>query len=106
MEQNPALAGDVTAEQDVDVVEIPSEQCSPGGSPDWDSILAVICCIDVLFSLGIVELRRATFDDHVIVGALAKIDAWLSYRWATRGDRRDVRQVKNRQAFGGLLGYR
>ena len=75
-------------------------------SADRDAVRAIVIRVDVVFSLGIVELRRAAFDDHVAAGALSEIDAWLGDLRTTGGDRRDVLQVENRQAFGGLLGDR
>src|SRR6516164_3190391 len=95
MKHDPALAGDVAAEQNVDVVELPGEQRAPRGLADRNTIRTVIRRIDVVLALGIVELRRAGPDDDVAVRALAEIDARLGDRRSAVGDWRDVFQVED-----------
>ena len=106
MEHDPALTGDIAAEQDVDVVELPGKQRPPGGSADRDAVRAVVVRIDVVLALGVVELRRAALDDDVSARALAEIDAWLGDGRAAGGNRRNVLQVEIRQTLGGFLRHR
>src|SRR5260370_37229301 len=71
---------------------------------DGYAVRAIVTCVGVVFPLGIVELRRAPFDDHVAGGALSEIDARFGNRRTAGGCRRDIPQGKDRQAFGGRTG--
>ena len=99
------LARDVVGEQDVQVVEIPSEEGSSDHSANGDPIRAFVGSVNIVFSLGIVELQGAPVYHHVRIGALPKINARLLDGGPTGGDRRDVLEIENRQAFGRFTSY-
>ena len=73
---------------------------------DRDPVHAVVGRVDIVLSLGIVELRGASLDDHVGIRPLPEINARLVDGRAAGRDRRDVLQVEDRQPFGGLPGDR
>ena len=72
IKHDPALADEVVAEQDVAVVHLPGEQEPPTDPADGNAVRAVVTGVDVVLALGIVELRRAGFDDHVARRPLSK----------------------------------
>src|SRR4029077_4705211 len=80
MKQDPALAGDVGAEQDVEVVHLPGEQGPPTDPTNGNAVRAIVTRVGVVFALRIVELRRAGFDDHVASRPLSKITPRPGYR--------------------------
>ena len=106
MKQDPALVGDVAGEHDVGIAVVPGEQAAPGRVADGDAVGAVVGRVDVVLALGIVELGRGALDDGIALAPLAEIEARLADDGTAGGDRRNVLQVEDRQAFAGLPRHR
>ena len=106
MKQDPAFAGDVLGEQDVGIAVVPGEQAAPHRVADGNAVGAVVGGIDVVLALGIVELGRAALDDRIALFGLAEIEARLADGGTAGGERRDVLQVEQRQAFAALARHR
>ena len=101
-EHDATVAGNVAADQNVQVLEIPREQHSSSDPVHGDPARALVDSVDIVFAIRIVELRSAAFDDDVGIGLLPIVDAGLLDRRAARCDRRDVLQIEDRQPFGAL----
>ena len=64
-DENPALAGEVTAQQDVDVVKVPCEEQFAREPAHAYAVSPVVEAVNIVLSFRIVELGRARFDDDV-----------------------------------------
>ena len=105
MKQDPTLASDVAAEQgDVEVVHLPGEQGPPTDPTNGNAVRAIVTRVDAVFALSDSRTLACRFRRSAVArGPLSKIDARLGYRGTAGGNRRDILQVKDRQAFTGLL---
>jgi len=103
MEQNSACGRDVTGHQDVGIVELPGEEGPQRHAADGDTVASAVARIGVLVALGVVEFGYAAIDDHIPLAAFAEIQARLLDDRATVGNRRNILQVKGRQALSGFL---
>jgi hypothetical protein len=103
---DPAGVGDIVADQDVQVLEIPREQHPSSNPTHGHTARALVGRVDVVFPIRIVELRGAPPDDDVGVGLFPVVDArLLDWRPPGRG-RRNVQEIEDRQPFAALAGHR
>src|SRR5439155_21809454 len=105
-EHDPTVAGDIAAEQQVRVLEIPREEGSSSDPANGDPARARVGRVDVVCPLRIVEFRGAPLDDDVGVGLFPEVNARFVDWWASGRDWRDVLKVEDWQPFPGLAGER
>ena len=100
MVENPALGGNVVAEENLQRLKPDAEQDLSSEAADHDAVFARIGGLDVLIALGIVKFLRLGVDEHIVVRQLAEVDARLGdLNFRDRRLRRNILHEQHRQAF-------
>src|SRR3984893_6103234 len=94
-EHDPTVAGDIAAEQQVQVLKIPCEEGSSSDSAHRDPARARVSRVDVVCPLRIIALRGAPLDDDVVVVFLPDANARYFVSRASGLDWRGVLEVED-----------
>src|SRR5262249_35190402 len=72
-EEDAARRGDVAADQQIEIAELPGEQRAAPETAERDAVASLVGVILVLLTFGIVELARAAADHDVGARFLAEV---------------------------------